>query len=140
MDSSVANGQRTLGLDGSLYHPVAFSIGGDSVNSHAPSENFSLGQGQAPLLQKLPVVTEESSSRKTTFFGAVFLLMNAILGSGLLGQAYAASQSGVALYLVCLVVSAENGPLCEVSLTSHYDFAGYGRLRILCNLLVTGLL
>ena len=89
------------------YHPVAFSIGGSSVNSSAPSENFSLGQGQAPLLQKLPAVQEESHGRSTKFLGAVFLLMNAILGSGLLGQAYAASQSGVALYLVCLLVSAE---------------------------------
>lgn len=95
--------------DGSIpqYHPVAFSIGGASVNSNAPSENFSLGQGQAPLLRKLPAVQEEPSGRSTKFFGAVFLLMNAILGSGLLGQAYAASQSGVALYLVCLLVSAE---------------------------------
>ncbi len=96
------------------YHPVAFSIGGSSVNSAAPSDNFSLGQGQAPLLQKLPAVQEEAHDRKTQFFGAVFLLMNAILGSGLLGQAYAASQSGVALYLVCLLVRADFG--CVVSM------------------------
>lgn len=58
--------------------------------------------GQAPSVtgaSPLPVVSCEQFEGKTSFGMSVFNLSNAIMGSGILGLAYAMANTGIILFL-----------------------------------------
>ena len=108
---------------------VAFSIGASSVGTQ---EALLRGAADGD-----PDAAPQAQGRNTGFVGACFLLMNAILGSGLLGQAFAAAQSGIGLYAGSLLVMAGCAfyaivlllLCCEMTGVHAYEavgFAAYG--------------
>ncbi|CAH1262767.1 SLC38A3 [Branchiostoma lanceolatum] len=74
---------------------------------------------------------------KASFGMSVFNLMNAILGSGILGLAYAMSESGVVLFSILMMMVAIIASysihlllrMCEISGVKSYEDVGYAALR-----------
>ncbi|XP_019624471.1 PREDICTED: sodium-coupled neutral amino acid transporter 3-like [Branchiostoma belcheri] len=74
---------------------------------------------------------------KASFGMSVFNLMNAILGSGILGLAYAMSESGVVLFTILMMMVAVTASysihlllrMCEISGVNSYEDVGYAALR-----------
>lgn len=82
-----------------LYLPLLYENLKDSVNTSI-TPGISHGSISSPIEQK---------SEGSTVLQAIILLCNAILGAGLLGQAYAVSAAGIAVYtvlLLCVAIAA----------------------------------
>ncbi|XP_033110515.1 probable sodium-coupled neutral amino acid transporter 6 isoform X2 [Anneissia japonica] len=78
-------------------------INDSSVRSvHVYDQRYEYVDESTPLLSS----GRHESSRKTTFWFSVFNLMNAILGSGILGLAFAMATSGIILFSILLVLVA----------------------------------
>lgn len=114
-------GSSVAGGDDGLYTPGTY--GGDgSVTQHSPStDTYSYlhddsldGLGRSESLAAelrlrgggVRAQKREKQAPGTPFPRAVALLMNAILGSGVLGQAYAARHAGIVPFLVLITAMA----------------------------------
>ncbi|XP_072308799.1 sodium-coupled neutral amino acid transporter 3-like isoform X2 [Eucyclogobius newberryi] len=101
--NAIPNGKGHDGAD-----EISGSAKDDGENSHKPDNAAS----NLPESQEFLAVDDKKTQRftdfegKTSFGMSVFNLGNAIMGSGILGLAYAMANAGVVMFLVLLTVVA----------------------------------
>ncbi|XP_044021911.1 probable sodium-coupled neutral amino acid transporter 6 isoform X1 [Siniperca chuatsi] len=79
-----------------------------SINGNTNTNSFSeCAAGDAEGIETTPLLTNgsvQTRAKGASFVSSVFNLMNAIMGSGILGLAYAMASTGIVVFCILLVV------------------------------------
>ncbi|XP_044021912.1 probable sodium-coupled neutral amino acid transporter 6 isoform X2 [Siniperca chuatsi] len=105
-----------------------------SINGNTNTNSFSeCAAGDAEGIETTPLLTNgsvQTRAKGASFVSSVFNLMNAIMGSGILGLAYAMASTGIVVFCILLVVVSSLAAysvhlllkLCDQTAMSSYLF------------------